>query len=78
MLRSIGRALGAVVVEGGAEYVCEPRLPKLRAGRASASPSANNRVAATAQSATSGRKRHMESSSQDVYVYIISVFGMAF
>ncbi|HEY4856366.1 MAG TPA: hypothetical protein VIH98_06770 [Xanthobacteraceae bacterium] len=59
MLRSIGRALGDVVVEGGAEKVCEPRLPKLppRPARASASLTISAKVAATAQTASKGRKR---------------------
>jgi len=77
MLRSIGRALGAVVVEGGEENVCEPRLPKLRIGRASASPSANSRTVATAHSASSGRKRRI-CSSQNIYAPIISVFPPGF
>src|SRR5437879_4096832 len=59
MLRSIGRAPGDVVVDGGAEKVCEPRLPKLppRPARASASVIAKANTAATAQSASSGRTR---------------------
>jgi hypothetical protein len=58
MLRSMGRAPGDVAVDGGAEKVCEPRLPKLppRPARASASPNATSKVAAIAQSASSGRK----------------------
>jgi hypothetical protein len=77
MLRSIGRTLGAVEVEGGAEKVCEPRLPKLRAGRASVSPTAISKVAATAHSASSGRKRRI-GSSRNVYAPIISVFRAGF
>jgi hypothetical protein len=59
MLRSIGRALGAVDVEGVDENVEPPRLPKLppRPARASASLKVNANTAATAQSASSGRKR---------------------
>src|SRR3989442_15623324 len=68
MLRSMGRALGDVAVEGGAEKVCEPRLPKLppRPARASASVTANANTATKAQSASSGRerKRYMESSQK--------------
>src|SRR5262249_7813295 len=47
------------VVDGGAEKVCEPRLPKLppRPARASASVIAKANTAATAQSASSGRTR---------------------
>src|SRR5439155_11468369 len=66
ILRSMGRALGDVAVEGGAEKVCEPRLPKLppRPARASASVTANANTATKAQSASSGRERkpHMEPS----------------
>jgi hypothetical protein len=69
MLRSMGRAPGDVVVEGGAENVCEPRLPKLppRPARASASVIAKANTAATAQSASSGRtrKESMGSSQKD-------------
>jgi hypothetical protein len=57
MLRSSGRTLGAVVVEGGAEKVREPRLPKLPPIRASASDAASASAATMAQSASSGRKR---------------------
>src|SRR6266404_9785033 len=59
MLRSMGRALGDVAVDGGAEKVCEPRLPKPppRPARASASVIANANTATTAPSASSGRKR---------------------
>jgi hypothetical protein len=59
MLRSMGRVVGEVAVDGGAEKVCEPRLPKLnpRPARASASVAASAKVAAIAQSASSGRKR---------------------
>src|SRR5208337_3383582 len=59
MLRSIGRALGEVAVEGGAEKVCEPRLPKLkpRPARASAWPTASAIAATTAKTARSGRQR---------------------
>jgi hypothetical protein len=65
MLRSTGRALGAVDVEGGAENVCPPRLPKLkpRPARASASLNVNANTAATAQSASSGRKRKRDINS---------------
>src|SRR5256885_16935201 len=61
MLRSIGRALGDVAVEGGAENVCEPRLPKLllRPARASASPVTSVSAASAAQAASSGRKRKL-------------------
>src|SRR5215831_11065058 len=73
MLRSMGRAPGDVVVDGGAENVCEPRLPKLppRPARASASVIANANTAATAQSASSGRtrKESMESSQKDHLVH---------
>src|SRR5262245_12710306 len=57
MLRSMGRAVGDVVVDGGAENVCEPRLPKLppRPARASALLVANANTASKAQSASSGR-----------------------
>src|SRR6516225_9551146 len=69
MLRSMGRAPGDVAVDGGAEKVCEPRLPKLppRPARASASVIANASTAATAQSASSGRtrKESMKSSQKD-------------
>jgi hypothetical protein len=69
MLRSMGRAPGDVVVDGGAEKVCEPRLPKLppRPARASASVIAKANTAATAQSASSGRtrKESMGSSQKD-------------
>src|SRR5262249_46475828 len=69
MLRSMGRAPGDVAVDGGAEKVCEPRLPKLppRPARASASVIAKANTAATAQSASSGRtrKESMESSQKD-------------
>src|SRR5215467_13986608 len=69
MLRSMGRAPGDVAVDGGAEKVCEPRLPKLppRPARASASVIANANTPATAQSASSGRtrKESMKSSQKD-------------
>src|SRR3954463_2751939 len=68
MLRSIGRALGDVAVEGGAEKVCEPRLPKLppRPARASASFTANASTATSAQNASNGRKlkRDIDSSQE--------------
>src|SRR6266540_6390037 len=71
MLRSMGRALGDVAVDGGAEKVCEPRLPKLppRPARASASVIAKANTAATAQSASSGRtpKESIESSQKTVW-----------
>jgi hypothetical protein len=56
MLRSMGRAVGVVVVDGGVENVCEPRLPKLppRPARASASLVVNAKTANKAQSASSG------------------------
>src|ERR1700726_3138989 len=59
MLRSMGRAVGEVAVDGGAEKVCEPRVPKLnpRPARASASVAASAKVAAIAQNANSARKR---------------------
>src|SRR4029078_5530791 len=65
MLRSMGRAVGAVVVEGGAEKVREPRLPMLPppAGRAMASVAASASVAARATATKTGRKRSMFSSS---------------
>src|SRR5262249_26388171 len=69
MLRSIGRAPCAVFVDGGAEKVCEPRLPKLppRPARASASATVSANIAARAQSASSGRKRKLVmDSSQEV------------
>jgi hypothetical protein len=69
MLRSIGRAPCEVAVDGGAEKVCEPRLPALppRPARASASDTANANIAAMAQSASSGRKRKLVmDSSQEV------------
>jgi hypothetical protein len=69
MLRSSGRAVGEVAVDGGAEKVCEPRLPKLppRPARASASVAASANVAAKAHSASSGRKRkRVMDSSQEV------------
>jgi hypothetical protein len=62
MLRSIGRvALGDVAVDGGAEKVCEPRLPKLERGRASAIDATNATPATRARAASSGRnfKRRM-------------------
>src|SRR5947208_15666997 len=68
ILRSMGRALGDVAVEGGAEKVCEPRLPKLppRPAVASALVTANASTATSAQSTSSrrARKRGM-TSSQD-------------
>src|SRR6185295_500929 len=68
MLRSIGRALGDVAVDGGAEKVCEPRLPKLppRPARASASLTASASTATSAQMASSGRKakRDIDSSQE--------------
>src|SRR6202022_3829482 len=59
MLPSIGRAVGDVVVDGGAEKVREPRLPKLPPppGRASALLTTSANAAARAQTASSGRKR---------------------
>jgi hypothetical protein len=61
MLRSMGRADGEVAVEGGAENVWEPRLPKLppRPARASASVVARANAAAIAQATSSGRKRRL-------------------
>src|SRR4029077_400350 len=70
MLRSIGRALGDVAVDGGAEKVCEPRLPKLppRPARASASLTARANTATSAQNASSGRKakRDIDSSQETI------------
>src|SRR3954469_16000997 len=70
MLRSIGRALGDVAVDGGAEKVCEPRLPKLppRPARASASLTANANTATSAQNASNGRKlkRDIDSSQETI------------
>jgi hypothetical protein len=69
MLRSIGRALGDVAVDGGAENVCEPRLPKLppRPARASASLTATASTATNAQNASSGRKAKRDiDSSQEI------------
>src|SRR4051794_27154222 len=70
MLRSIGRALGDVAVDGGAEKVCEPRLPKLppRPARASASLTANANTATSAQNASRGRKakRDIDSSQETI------------
>src|SRR5512138_3244338 len=74
MLRSIGRAVGEVAVEGGAEKVCEPRLPKLppRPARASASVAAIASTAAIAHSANSGRKRKKDmNSSQEPIVGLL-------
>jgi hypothetical protein len=55
----MGRELGEVAVEGGAEKVCEPRLPKLppRPARASASLTMSANEAVTAQTASKGRNR---------------------
>jgi hypothetical protein len=68
MLRSTGRAPGDVAVDGGAEKVCEPRLPKLppRPARASAWVTANANTATKPQSASNGRerKRNMDSSQK--------------
>src|SRR6267154_6598789 len=70
MLRSMGRALGDVAVDGGAEKVCEPRLPKLppRPARASASLTATASTATSAQNASSGRKakRDIDSSQETI------------
>src|SRR3954451_11252774 len=70
MHRSIGRALGDVAVDGGAEKVCEPRLPKLppRPARASASLTANANTATSAQNASNGRnlKRDIDSSQETI------------
>src|SRR6476660_3826199 len=70
MLRSIGRALGDVAVDGGAEKVCEPRLPTLppRPARASASLTANASTATSAQNASNGRKlkRDIDSSQETI------------
>src|SRR5215831_17280456 len=68
MLRSIGRAVGDVVVDGGADQVDEPRLPKLppRPARASAPDTVKASTAAMAQSASSGRKRSMDSSQKAI------------
>src|SRR5438105_9557750 len=61
MLRSMGRADGDVAVEGGAEKVCEPRLPTLppRPARASASVASSEKEAAIATAASSGRKLNL-------------------
>jgi hypothetical protein len=68
MLRSMGRAPGDVAVDGGAEKVCEPRLPKLppRPARASASLTARANTATSAQNASSERKakRDIDSSQK--------------
>src|SRR4249920_3339551 len=70
MLRSMGRAPGDVAVDGGAEKVCEPRLPKLppRPARASASLTARANTATSAQNASSGRelKRDIDSSQETI------------
>src|SRR5262249_19021554 len=59
MLRSMGRTLGDVAVDGGAEKVCEPRLPKLppRPARALASVATSANTATKAQSVSSARER---------------------
>src|SRR2546429_6876919 len=68
MLRSMGLTLGDVAVEGGAEKVCDPRLPKLppRPALASALVTVNASIATSARSTSSerARKRGM-TSSQD-------------
>jgi hypothetical protein len=78
MLRSIGRAVGEVAVRGGAEKVCDPRLPKLppRPALASASLMTSNNDAAMAASASSGRylSRSISILPDAVYVIVISVF----
>jgi hypothetical protein len=59
MLRSMGRTLGDVRVDGGAEKVCDPRLPKLppRPARALASVATSANTPTTAQSASTARER---------------------
>ena len=58
MVRSIGRAVGAVVVGGGALWVRVPRLPPLTRERASATSAAIiTNAAAIAPSASEKRKR---------------------
>jgi hypothetical protein len=66
MLRSIGRVVGDVAVDGGAEYVWEPRLPEFIRDRASALEATIASIAATAQNVRSGRRRRrsMDSSSR--------------
>src|SRR3954469_24186381 len=70
MLRSIGRALGDGAVDGGAEKVCEPRLPTLppRPARASASLTATASTASSAQNASNRRKlkRDIDSSQETI------------
>src|SRR5262245_28887160 len=63
MVRSSGRAPGAVVVDGGAEKVREPRLPP-PPGRASTELAINTSAAPTASITASGRKRKSMSASQ--------------
>ena len=78
MLRSIGRALGDVAVDGGAEKVCEPRLPKLppRPARASASLTANASTATSAQNASNGRKAKRDiDSSQETIRFDLTYWG---
>src|SRR3954452_18210336 len=78
MLRSIGRALGDVAVDGGAEKVCEPRLPTLppRPARASASLTANASTATSAQNASSGRKAKRDiDSSQETIRFDLTYWG---
>jgi hypothetical protein len=78
MLRSIGRALGDVAVDGGAEKVCEPRLPKLppRPARASASLTASASTAISAQNASSGRKAKRDiDSSQETIRFDLTYWG---
>src|SRR5215467_5782594 len=66
MLRSMGRTLGDVAVDGGAEKVCEPRLPKLppRPARALASVATSANTATKAQSVSSARERKAGMRSQ--------------
>src|SRR4051812_43271368 len=78
MLRSIGRALGDVAVDGGAEKVCEPRLPTLppRPARASASLTANASTATSAQNASNGRKAKRDiDSSQETLRFDLTYWG---
>src|SRR4029078_7804488 len=59
MLRSIGAARGAVLVAAGAENVRPPRLPELPELRASAETTVKTSAAATASSASNGRRVFM-------------------
>src|SRR3982751_1171744 len=59
MLRSIGAARGAVFVAAGAENVRPPRLPELLDERASTETTVKTSAAATAKSASNGRRVFM-------------------